>query len=97
MTLFYGQKYQGAAELLELYGFAMLPMALVMVAEHFLIAKGRVVFAYVMMIGIPFVLFAAYTYHASLIDMVYVFAAGGLALLMVGFGVIGVQYLQGLK
>lgn len=91
MTLFYGQKYQGAAELLKLYGFAMLPMALVMVAEHFLIAKGRVVFAYVMMIGIPFVLFAAHTYHANLIDMVYILAAGGLGLALVGFGVIGVQ------
>lgn len=97
MTLFYGQKYQGAAELLKLYGFAMLPMALVMVAEHFLIAKGRVVFAYVMMIGIPFVLFATHTYHASLIDMVYILAAGGLGLAMVGFGVIGVQYLRGRK
>jgi len=95
MTLFYGQKYQGAAELLKLYGFAMLPMALVMVAEHFLIAKGRVVFAYVMMIAIPFVLFAAHTYHASLIDMVYILATGGLVLAMVGFGVIGVQYLRG--
>ena len=97
MTLFYGQKYQGAAEVLKLYGFAMLPMAMVMVAEHFLIAKGRVVFAYVMMIGIPFVLFAAHTYHASLIDMVYILAAGGLGLAMLGFGVIGVQYLLGRK
>ena len=91
MTLFYGQKYQGAAELLKLYGFAMLPMTLVMVAEHFLIAKGRVVFAYAMMIGIPFVLFAAHKYHASLIDMVYILAAGGLGVALVGFGVIGVQ------
>jgi O-antigen/teichoic acid export membrane protein len=97
MTLFYGQKYQGAAEVLKLYGFAMLPMALVVVAEHFLIAKGRVVFAYVMVFGIPFVLFAAYTYHDRLIDMVYIFAAGGWGLAMVGFGVIGVQYLRGRK
>lgn len=91
MTLFYGQKYQGAAELLKYYGFAMLPMTLVMVAEHFLIAKGRVIFAYVMMIGIPFVLFAAQTYHEHLIDMVYILAAGGWGLALVGFGVIGAQ------
>ena len=97
MTLFYGQKYQGAAELLRLYGFAMLPMALVMVAEHFLIAKGRVVFAYIMMIGIPFVLFATHNYHTNLIDIVYILAAGGLGLAIVGFGVIGVQYLRGRK
>lgn len=97
MTLFYGQKYQGAAELLKLYGFAMLPMTLVMVAEHFLIAKGRVIFAYVMMVGIPFVLLAAQTYHDHLIDMVYILAACGWGLALVGFGVIGAQHLHGLK
>ncbi|MHB9118252.1 MAG: oligosaccharide flippase family protein [Burkholderiales bacterium] len=94
MTLFYGQKYQGAAELLKLYGFAMLPMTLVMVAEHFLIAKGRVIFAYVMMFGIPFVLLAAQTYHDHLIDMVYILAACGWGLALVGFAVIGTQYWQ---
>lgn len=92
MTLFYGEKYQGAAELLNLYGFAMLPMTLVMVAEHFLIAKGRVVFAYVMLLGIPFVLFAAQTYHDHLIDMVYILAACGWGLAVVGFGAIGALY-----
>jgi O-antigen/teichoic acid export membrane protein len=92
MTLFYGQKYQGAAELLTYYGFAMLPMTLVMVAEHFLIAKGRVIFAYVMMLGIPFVFLAAQAYHDRLIDMVYILAACGWGLALVGFGVIGAQY-----
>ena len=70
----------------------MLPMTLVMVAEHFLIAKGRVVFAYVMMLGIPLIFFAAHTYHARLIDMVYILAACGWGLALVGFGVIGMQY-----
>ena len=92
ITLLYGQKFQGAAELLKIYGFAMLPMTLVMVAEHFLIAKGRVIFAYVMILGIPIVLLAANTYHDSLTDMVYILAACGWGLAVLGFGVIGIQY-----
>jgi O-antigen/teichoic acid export membrane protein len=43
----YGRAYAGASVLLRWYGFAILPMALVMVAEYFLIAKGRVLFAWV--------------------------------------------------
>ena len=93
MALFYGQKYPGSAELLKYYGFAMLPMTLIMVAEHFLIAKGRVVFAYLMIVGIPFLLFAAHNYHDRLIDMVYILAAGGWGLAMLGCGVIVAQYL----
>jgi O-antigen/teichoic acid export membrane protein len=97
MTLFYGQKYPGAAELLKYYGFAMLPLSLIMVAEHFLIAKGRVIFAYIMILGIPFVLLAAQAYHDRLIDMVYILAAGGWGLAVAGFGVIGAQYWRNQK
>lgn len=97
MPLLYGQKYQPAAELLRYYGFVMLPMALVMVAEYFLIAKGRVIFAYVMMLAIPFVLLAADTYHDRLIDMVYILGACGWGLALVGFGVIGMQYRRGIR
>lgn len=95
MPLLYGQKYQSAAELLRYYGFAMFPMTLVMVAEYFLIAKGRVIFAYVMMLAIPFVLLAAQAYHGRLIEMVYILGACGWGLALVGFGVIGVQYWHG--
>lgn len=95
ITLLYGQKYPGAAELLKYYGFAMLPMSIIMVAEHFLIAKGRVIFAYVMMLGIPFVLYAAHNYNERLIDMVYILIAGGCGVALVGFGVIGAQNWRG--
>jgi O-antigen/teichoic acid export membrane protein len=95
MSLLYGLKYQPAAELLRYYGFAILPMTLVMVAEYFLIAKGRVIFAYLMLLAVPFVLLAAHVHHDRLIDMVYIFGACGWGLALVGFGVIGAQYWQG--
>jgi O-antigen/teichoic acid export membrane protein len=97
VPLLYGQKYQSAAELLRYYGFAMLPMTLVLVAEYFLIAKGRVIFAYVMMLAIPFVLLAAQTYHSRLMDMVYILGACGWGLALAGFSVIGLQYWRGRK
>lgn len=87
----YGQKYQGAAELLKYYGFAMLPMSIIMVTEHFLIAKGRVVFSYLMVIGVPFVLYAAHIYNENLINMVYILSAAGWGLVIAGFAVIGFQ------
>lgn len=91
ISLLYGQKYQGAAEVLKYYGFAMLPMSIIMVAEHFLIAKGRVIFGYVMMLGIPFVLYAAHIYNERLIDMVNILSIAGWGLVVAGFGVIAVQ------
>jgi len=92
MPLLYGDRYAGASGVLKYYGFAMLPMALVMVAEHFLIAKGRVIFAYIMMLSVPFVLLAAHEFHNSLTDIVYILAACGWGLLLLGFAAIGAQY-----
>lgn len=97
MPLLYGQKYQSAAELLRYYGFAMFPMTLVMVAEYFLIAKGRVIFAYIMILAVPFVLLAVQARHGRLMDIVYILGACGWGLALVGFGVISLQYWQGRK
>ena len=94
IALLYGQKYQGAAELLKYYGFAMLPMSIIMVTEHFLIAKGRVVFSYLMVIGVPFVLYAAHIFNDSLIKIIYILAAAGWGLVFAGFAVIGTQMLS---
>lgn len=94
IAMLYGQNYQGADELLRYYGLAMLPMTLVMVAEYFLIAKGRVIFAYLMMVAIPFVLLAAYAFHDDLMDMVYILTACGWGLALIGFAVIGAQVLS---
>jgi O-antigen/teichoic acid export membrane protein len=45
--LLYGQKYGNAGGLLSLYGFAMVPMALAIVIQGFLIARGRSLFCWV--------------------------------------------------
>lgn len=92
ISILYAQKYAGAAELLKLYGFAMLPMAFVMVAEHFLIAKGRVIFAYVMITSIPFILLAAQAFHDQMASIVYILIISGWGLLGVGFCVLAAQY-----
>ena len=45
--LLYGQKYGNAGGLLSLYGFAMVTMALAIVIQGFLIARGRSLFCWV--------------------------------------------------
>lgn len=95
LNMFYGQKYTGAAELLRLYGLAMVPLALALVAEHFFIAKGRVIFAYVMLLGIPFTLLSIHNYHEEIICMVYILILGGWGIVLIGFGLVGGQVFAG--
>jgi O-antigen/teichoic acid export membrane protein len=82
---FYGAKYEGAGDLLRLYGFAMLPMALVMVAEYFLIAKGRVLFAWLFLAIAPLQILAIYTWHEQLWMIVAAIAAFGSVLAVMGY------------
>lgn len=84
-SLLYGQSYKDAGEILKLYGFAILPMALVMIAEHFLIAKGRVLFAYLFMVFAPLQIGAIYLYHDSLKVVVTVMGLSGVLVALVGY------------
>ncbi len=88
ITLLYGESYKNAGNVLKFFGFAILPMALVMVAEHFLIAKGRVLFAYLFVIIAPIELTAIYFYHDSLLTVVAVMGVSGLILTIVGYGLL---------
>lgn len=88
IRMFYGESYHEAGEVLRYYGFAILPMTLVMVAEYFLIAKGRVVFAYLFLAVAPLQLLAVYYYHPSLLSILITMAITGLVLSCVGFGLL---------
>lgn len=94
VQVFYGQKYLAAGKLLGLYGWAILPMALVMVAEHFLIAKGRILFAWLFLAVAPFQLLAIHLWHPSLESVVLVIGIGGGVMVLIGYGMIFRDYLR---
>lgn len=59
IEFFYGPAYTSAGEILCWYGFAFMPVSLVVVLENFMIARGKVVFGWVLLIIGPlfFILF----------------------------------------
>uniref|UniRef100_UPI004048759A oligosaccharide flippase family protein n=1 Tax=Flavobacterium sp. TaxID=239 RepID=UPI004048759A len=97
VQLLYGERYQGAGELLQYYGFAIMPLALVSVAEYFMIAKGRVMFAYIFMIAAPLQILAVYLYHESLLIVIGIIATSGLLVACVGFGLLWREFKAGGK
>jgi len=88
IVLLYGNDYKEAANVLKYFGFAILPMALIMVAEHFLIAMGRVLFTYLFMVVAPLQLIAIYYYHDTLLDIVAVLSISGIILVVSGYGLL---------
>jgi O-antigen/teichoic acid export membrane protein len=96
IVLFYGESYRPAAQVLRWFGFAMLPMALVLVAEHFLIAKGRVLFAYLFLVSAPLELAAIQLWHPSPLAVLAWVGACGVALGAVGYGLLWREYRRSL-
>lgn len=88
IDLLYGRSYQGAGEVLKYFGFAILPMAMVMVAEYFLIAKGKVLFAYLFAGIAPLQLIAIHFFHNSLNQVVAIMGASGLLLATIGYAML---------
>ena len=94
VKIFYGVSYLESAELLRWYGFAMLPMALVMIIEHYLIAKGRLLFSWIFMGALPLEFIAIYQWHEELWMILANMSAFGFALMLVGFWMIRDELLQ---
>jgi len=59
-------------------------MGLVLIAENYLIAQGKVLFAYLFIIIAPIQLIAIYLYHETLLTVVTILGISGFTLLFIG-------------
>lgn len=85
VDLFLGSTYAGTGEILKVLPIAFLPLAMIIVLEHFLIAKGRVLYAYIFIALAPLKVFIAQNYVNDADDLVLLVGAFGLVLLAIGF------------
>jgi O-antigen/teichoic acid export membrane protein len=88
----YGPSYEKAGVILKYYGIAIFPMTLVMVAEHFLIAKGRILFVYLFAAIAPLQLIAIYFYHQNLLTVVLILGISGSISVIIGYGILWKTY-----
>ncbi len=86
VDFFYGDAYAGAGNLLQWYGFAVLPMALVMVAEYFLIAQGKTLFAWIFLAIAPIQLMVIHFWHSEIWMVLAAIGSCGAAMLVIGYG-----------
>ena len=86
IAVFYGPAYAGAGEILRWYGLAIAPLALVLVAENFLIAKGRVLFAWLFLALAPVQIFAIAFWHEELWQVMAIMGCCGTLLVLIGYG-----------
>lgn len=91
VLVFYGEHFAVAGELLRWYGFAIMPMALVMVAEYYLLAKGRLLFVWLFLLIAPIQILAISVWHANLMQVIWVIGLSGGALAAVGFLLLWLQ------
>lgn len=88
VQLLYGPEYAEAGTLLALYGFAILPTALIVVAENFLLAKGRSLFTWLFLILGPVELAVIHAWHPNLSAVIAVVGATGATVALVGYGLL---------
>lgn len=97
IDIFYGSSYEGAGQILRWYGLAIYPLTLVMVLENFLIAKGRVIFAWLFLAAAPFQVLAIYLWHEDLNSILIILGASGVLLLISGFVFLWNDFKESLK
>lgn len=85
VTLSFGHKYDNAPEILRYFGFAMLPIALILVAEYFLIARGKILFTYLLLAAMPLQILVIHFHHSHLLNVVAAITVSSLLVTIVGY------------
>jgi len=88
IRVLYGAAYDGAGELLSWYGIAVMPMAMVMLVEQYLIAQGRVLFAWLFLAMAPIQLLAAHLWHETIWQIIVILGCTNTVLLIVGLALL---------
>lgn len=83
MGLLMGKKFIAAAPLLRIFGFAMLPFALLNILINFNLAKHSTRFVYTLVLGCLLEVFLIYIYHNTLVYVIYIMAGSGTLLFLV--------------
>ena len=91
IQFFYGNKYPEAGELLGYYGFAILPMTLILVMEHFLLAKGRILFTLIFVLMVPAQIIAILFLHNSLLSLMSIMFITGCIAVLIGLIILIVE------
>jgi O-antigen/teichoic acid export membrane protein len=88
MHFFYGEKYLDGGFLLRWYGIAIFPMALLMVAEHFLIAQGKTTFCWAYLFVLPSQFLVLTFWHQELWMVLLNIGVGGVVMTAVAYGIL---------
>lgn len=84
VSMLYGEKYGQAGSLLAMYGAAMVPMALAMVMQGFLFARGKALYCWAIAILAIAELSVIHAWHPSLHAVIGIVAAFNTALAVIG-------------
>lgn len=84
LNFFYSEKYTYAYIILGWHSLAMIPMALILVMENFLIAKGNIIFSWIFLIIFPLQIIALNFFNNSPFMIIAVIGLSGLIVLMTG-------------
>lgn len=97
VRVLFGVRYAAAEHLLPYYSLAMVPMAVITVVEHYLLAKGKAVFCYVLLLILPLELLFLYKEHATPLVLIEVIGVGGLVAAFLGVLIASVLILNSPK
>lgn len=94
IEIFFGNTFVYAGQILKYYGFAILPLAIVMVMEYFLIAKGRMIFGWIILIMAPLQILLINQIHESINQVLIIIFGSGLVIIISALFVLRREFTQ---
>ncbi len=84
INFLFGSSYADAGNILWKYAIAIMPMALSILCENYLIAKGSVIFSWLFLVAVPIEILSIYFYGKTIVDVILIIGLCNLAVLLSG-------------
>jgi len=83
ITFFFGNNYIGSEKYLFIYSAALIPMSLLLILEHYMMAKGKTLFIWILVLFAPLQIIIMYNFSNNFYHiMLYIFIFSLLVLLI---------------
>lgn len=88
LNILFNGRYIDAGNILAFYALAMIPVALIILTENYLIAKGKVLFAWLFFAITPLELFVLHHFHDTLLSFIVIIGVFSSLLAIIGLLII---------
>lgn len=92
INFFFGERYLGSEKFLFIYSIALIPMSLLLILEHYIMAQGKTLIIWILILIAPLHIFVTYKFSENFYHIMFFTFAFSTLVLLIGLLILKKKY-----